>query len=389
MLIELPKHAEIFGFIKINEDQSGLKLEADEVHSELLRGFSKEEMEEILHRMTIVVPIKDEKMHLLDGVLRSIPLGCNIVVVSNSQRGEKDIFRMERDLISDFYRVTKHPIALIHQKDPGLGIVFKEVGYEYILDETGFVRNGKAEGMIIGLLLAKRIGSDYVGFVDADNYIPCSVNEYVRLYCAGLSISNTPYSMVRLHWRYKPKVIEDRLYFRKWGRVSEITNRYLNMLLAVQTGFETNIIKTGNAGEHAMTMKLAEIMAFSTGYSIEPYQLVYLLEEFWKGETKFKEAVTSGIEVYQIETLNPHIHEEKGDEHIKEMLLQSLATIYHSKLSNEKLRNDIAEELKRNGVIKRRSEIKKNQIMPPINSIDIKEFSKLLDEYSETFIMYG
>ncbi len=389
MLIELPKHAEIFGCIKINEVQKVLKLESEEVQSELLRGFSKEEMEEILQRMCIVVPIKDEKMHLLDGVLRSIPLGCRIVVVSNSQRGERDIFKMERDLVSDFYRVTKHPIALIHQKDPGLGVAFKEVGYEHILDESGFVRNGKAEGMVVGLIIAKMFGSEFVGFVDADNYIPCSVNEYVRLYCAGLSIANTPYTMVRLHWRYKPKVIEDRLYFRKWGRVSEITNKYLNKLLAVQTGFETNIIKTGNAGEHAMTMKLAEIMAFSTGYSIEPYQLVYLLEEFWKGETKYREAVSSGIDVYQIETLNPHIHEEKGDEHIKEMLLQSLATIYHSKLSNEKLREEIVEELKRSGVIRRRNEIKKNKVMPPIAEIDVAEFQKLLDEYSETFISFG
>ncbi len=389
MLIELPKHTEIFGCIKIHEVQKVLKLESKEIETALLRGFSKEEIDEILHRLTIVVPIKDEKMHLLDGVLRSIPLGCNIVVVSNSQRGEKDIFKMERDVISDFYRVTKHPIALIHQKDPGLGVAFKEVGYEQILDETGFVRNGKAEGMIIGLLLAKRIGSDYVGFVDADNYIPCSVNEYVRLYCAGFCISKTPYTMVRLHWRYKPKVIEDRLYFRKWGRVSEITNKYLNMLLAVQTGFETSIIKTGNAGEHAMTMKLAEIMAFSTGYSVEPYQLIYLLEEFWKGETEYKEAVSSGIEVFQIETLNPHIHEEKGEEHIKEMLLQSLATIYYSKLSNDKLRNEIVEELRRCGVIKKKSEIKKNVVMPPIAKIDINEFNKLLDEYSETLIMFG
>ncbi len=389
MLIELPKHSEIFGCIKIHEVQKVLKLESDEVQTELLRGFSKEEMEEILSRMTIIVPIKDEKMHLLDGVLRSIPLGCKIVVVSNSQRGEKDVFRMERDIVSDFYRVTKHPITLIHQKDPGLGIAFKEVGYNCILDETGFVRNGKAEGMIVGLILAKILGSDYVGFVDADNYIPCSVNEYVRLYCAGLSISKTSYTMVRLHWRYKPKVIEDRLYFRKWGRVSEITNRYLNKLLAVQTGFETNIIKTGNAGEHAMTMKLAEIMAFSTGYSVEPYQLIYLFEEFWKGETEFKEAVKSGVEVYQIETLNPHIHEEKGDEHIREMLLQSLATIYYSKLSNDKLREEIVEELKKNGLIKRRTEIKKNDIMPPIRSIDVKEFRRFLDEYSETLIMYG
>jgi len=389
MLLELPKHSEIFGCIKINEVQRVLKLESEEVQSELLRGFSKEEMDDILQKMCIVVPIKDEKMHLLDGVLRSIPLGCRIVVVSNSQRGEKDIFKMERDLVSDFYRVTKHPISLIHQKDPGLGIVFKEVGYEYILDESGFVRNGKAEGMVVGLIIAKMFGAEYVGFVDADNYIPCSVNEYVRLYCAGMSIANTPYAMVRLHWRYKPKVMEDRLYFRKWGRVSEITNKYLNKLLAVQTGFETNIIKTGNAGEHAMTMKLAEIMAFSTGYSIEPYQLVYLLEEFWKGETKFKEAVSSGIEVYQIETLNPHIHEEKGDEHIKEMLIQSLATIYHSKLANDTLREEIVEELKRNGVIRRRNEIKKNEIMPPIVGIDVREFQKLLDEYSETFISFG
>ncbi len=388
MLIELPKHVEIFGCIKVHEVQRVLKLESMETHSELLRGFSKDEIEEILHRMTVVVPIKDEKMHLLDGVLRSIPLGCRIVVVSNSQRGEKDIFKMERDLISDFYRVTKHPVAIIHQKDPGLGIAFKEVGYNCILDEAGFVRNGKAEGMIVGLMMAKIFNSDYIGFVDADNYIPCSVNEYVKLYCAGLSISNTPYAMVRLHWRYKPKVVEDRLYFRKWGRVSEITNRYLNKLLAVQTGFETTIIKTGNAGEHAMTMKLAEIMAFSTGYSVEPYQLVYLFEEFWKGKTKFKDAVSSGIDVYQIETLNPHIHEEKGEEHIREMLLQSLSTIYHSKLSNEKLREEIFEELKKNELIRKKSEIKKNKVMPPIYDIDIKEFRRLLDEYSETLIMY-
>lgn len=389
MLLELPKHTEIFGCIKVHDVQKVLKMESDEVESELLRGFSKDELDEILHNLTVVIPIKDERMHLIDGVLRGVPKGCRIVIVSNSQRGEKDIFKMERDLVSNFYRVTKHPVSIIHQKDPGLGVAFKEVGYTCILDESGFVRNGKAEGMIVGLLLAKRFGNDYVCFVDADNYIPCSVNEYVKLYCAGFLLSNTPYSMVRLHWKYKPKVIEDRLYFRKWGRVSEITNKYLNMMLAIQTGFETSIIKTGNAGEHGMTMKLAEIMAFSTGYSIEPYQLVYLFEEFWKGETKFKEAVASGIEVFQIETLNPHIHEEKGEEHIKEMLLQSLATIYHSKLSNEKLREEIFDELKRNGVVRRKSDIKKNITMPPIASIDMKEFNKLLDEYSETFITFG
>ncbi len=387
MLLELPKHAEIFGCVKIHEIQKVLKFESKPFESPLLKGISKEEMDDVLNRMVVIIPVKDEKLHLLDGVLRSVPIGCDIIVVSNSQRGENDIFRMEKDIVSNFHRVTGHPVTIIHQKDPGLGIAFKEAGYRAILDDTGFVRNGKAEGMVVGLALAKNTGRDYVCFVDADNYIPCSVNEYIRLYAAGFIISQTPYSMVRLHWRYKPKVMEDRLYFKKWGRVSEITNRFLNLLISIHTGFETNIIKTGNAGEHAMTMKLAEIMAHSTGYSVEPYQLVYLLEEFWKGETEFKEAMNSGIEVYQIETLNPHVHEDKGDEHIREMLLGSLSTIYYSKLANDTIRKEIMEELKKNEMIKKERELRKNRILPPIAKMNMEKFVEVLLNHSETLTM--
>lgn len=387
MLLELPKHAEIFGCVKIHEIQKVLKFESKPFESPLLKGISKEEMDDVLNRTVVIIPVKDEKLHLLDGVLRSVPIGCDIIVVSNSQRGENDIFRMEKDIVSNFHRVTGHPITIIHQKDPGLGIAFKEAGYTAILDEAGFVRNGKAEGMVVGLALAKNTGREYVCFVDADNYIPCSVNEYIRLYAAGFIISQTPYSMVRLHWRYKPKVMEDRLYFKKWGRVSEITNKYLNLLISIHTGFETNIIKTGNAGEHGMTMKLAEIMAHSTGYSVEPYQLVYLLEEFWKGDTEFKEAMNSGIEVYQIETLNPHVHEDKGDEHIREMLLGSLSTIYYSKLANDTIRKEILEELKKNEMIKKARELKKNRILPPIAKMNIEKFVEVLLNHSETLTM--
>ncbi len=387
MLLELPKHAEIFGCVKIHEIQKVLKFESRPFESPLLKGISKDEMDDVLSRMVVIIPVKDEKLHLLDGVLRSVPIGCDIIVVSNSQRGENDIFRMERDIVSNFHRVTGHPITIIHQKDPGLGIAFKEAGYNAILDDAGFVRNGKAEGMVVGLTLAKNTGKEYVCFVDADNYIPCSVNEYIRLYAAGFIISQTPYSMVRLHWRYKPKVMEDRLYFKKWGRVSEITNRFLNLLISIHTGFETNIIKTGNAGEHAMTMKLAEIMAHSTGYSVEPYQLVYLLEEFWKGETEFREAMNSGIEIYQIETLNPHVHEDKGDEHIREMLLGSLSTIYYSKLANDTVRKEILEELKKNEMIKRERELKKNRVLPPIAKMNVEKFVEVLLNHSETLTM--
>lgn len=295
---------------------------------------------------------------------------------------------MEKDVVAHFYNLTKHPVSIIHQKDPGLGLAFKEVGYTHILDENGFVRDGKAEGMIAGMLLAKHMGKDYIGFVDADNYVPCAVNEYIKNFAAGLCMSDSPYAMVRLHWRHKPKIIRSKLYFKKWGRVSEVTNKYLNLLLAAQTGFETHIIKTGNAGEHAMTMELANIMGYSTGYSIEPYQFIYLFEEFWRGEIKFREAASAGIEIFQIETLNPHIHEEKGEKHVKDMLHDSLSTIYHSRLSDRQLKSKILEELRANDVLKQGEKPRKTVTIPPIREIDVKTFMKVLEEYSETLVSY-
>ncbi|AEA47330.1 mannosyl-3-phosphoglycerate synthase [Archaeoglobus veneficus] len=379
MLIEAPRHAEIFGSVKIYDVQKVLKLESKEIEGPLLRSIGREQIEEVLEKLSIVIPIKNEKIKLLDGVLKAIPDACQIIVVSNSSRTGHDVFRMEADVITHFHSLTKHPICIIHQKDPGLALAFKEVGYTSILDESGFVRDGKAEGMITGTLLAKCLEKDFVGFIDADNYIPGAVNEYVKDFAAGFCMSESPYSMIRLHWKHKPKIVKSRLYFRKWGRVSEITNKYLNFLLSNCTGFETDIIKTGNAGEHAMTMELASIMCYSTGYSIEPYQLVYLLEEFGKGETECRDVVNSGVEILQIEMLNPHLHEEKGEKHIKDMLLGLLSTIYHSKLCNEYLKSKILEELRTNNAIGQEQAPKKNLIIPPIKDIDIKKFIKVLE----------
>jgi mannosyl-3-phosphoglycerate synthase len=279
---------------------------------------------------------------------------------------------------------------MIHQKDIGLAKAFKEVGYTDILDSSGNIRSGKGEGMLIGILLAKAIGAKYVGFVDADNYIPGAVNEYVKDYAAGFLMSESDYAMVRLSWRHKPKVGKRGLYFRKWGRVSEITNRYMNMLLGEGTNFETNIIVTGNAGEHAMTTKLAEILPFSTGYSIEPFELVYLFERFgrWENVEEYQDIYDQGIEVFQIETLNPHLHEEKGQEHVKDMILMSLATIYHSKLASERLRQRILDDLKMHGILGDDEEPKKPIVMRAIKDIDVEKWIKVLENNSESLLKF-
>jgi len=385
MLIEKPMRTELFGSLKIHELQRVLKLDSGGFENPLAEDISFEEIKDVLRRFAIIIPVKGEKIHLLDGVLRAIPFDCSVIVVSNSGRDAQDIYKMEKDVITNIHNLTKQEILSIHQKDPELGFAFYEAGYDHLLDKDGLVRDGKSEGMIIGMLLAKSLGKDFIGFADADNYVPGSVREYVMDYAAGFCMSESPYSMVRLHWRYKPKVVEDRLYFKKWGRVSETTNKYLNLLLSTCTGFETRVVITGNAGEHALATKLADILSYSTGYSVEPYHFVYLFDEFGlKAEDiTYSDALSAGIEIFQIETLNPHIHEEKGEGHIKNMLLGSLQTVYHSKLCNDYVRSKVLEEL---GDILEWEMPKENIIMPPIGEIDVSKFTKILEGNSETFV---
>ena len=387
MLIEMPRHTEIFGSVKIHEMQRVLKIDSGRFANPRAKDIPFDELKKILQRFAIIVPVKDEKIHLLDGVLRAIPFDCTIIVVSNSKREAPNLYNMEKDVVRRLHDLTRQEILIVHQKDPDLGFALYEAGYGHILRRDKIVRDGKAEGMIIGMLLAKALGKKYIGFADADNYIPGSVREYVIDYAAGFCMAESPYSMVRLHWRYKPKVVEDKLYFKKWGRVSETTNKYLNLLMSTHTGFETRVLITGNAGEHALTTKLADILSYSTGYSVEPYHFVCLFDNFGLGVENVTdtEAANAGIEIFQIETLNPHIHEEKGGMHIRNMLLGSLQTIYHCSLCNDYVREKVLEEL---GDILEWDKPKQNLIMPPFGNIDAHRFMKLLESTAETYAHY-
>ncbi|MCK4476186.1 MAG: hypothetical protein KAU16_05615, partial [Methanophagales archaeon] len=92
----------------------------------------------------------------------------------------------------------------------------------------------------------------------------------------------------------------------------------------------------------------------------------------------------AGIEIFQIETLNPHIHEEKGEEHIKNMLLGSLSAIYHSKLCNDYVRSKVLDELKE--ILDTWEKPKENIVMPSIGGIDASKFIKVLEGNSKTFV---
>ena len=270
MRIETQRYTERFGSVRLNDVQRVLELDSGRAKETspseniTVLKITEEVINDYEQQMAIVVPVKDEKLKLFEGVVSGVPHDCMLIVVSNSQRKRVDRFRMERDALSQYCSFTQRTALIIHQKDPLLAKALVEAGYTELLGDDGLLRSGKSEGMIAAMLLAMVAKKNYIGFIDADNYFPGSVLEYARCYAAGFSLATSPYAMVRILWRYKPK-LSAGMFFRRWGRVSEISNKFMNSLISANTGFETEIVKTSNAGEHAMSLRLAVLLTFDSG----------------------------------------------------------------------------------------------------------------------------
>ena len=389
MKLDLPRYTERFGATSLHGVQRVYELDSgfDDGRpvSESIVNIGNNQIVDIEGRMAIVIPTKGERLRLLEGVLSGIPHDCLTIIISNSTRQPVDRYKLEKEALQQFNRFVGRNAFILHQRDPVLSEVLRDVGYNSILGPDGMVRTGKAEGMLIGMLLAKMAGKEYVGFIDADNYVPGAVNEYVKIFASGIAMSKTPYVMVRISWIYKPKISETGLYFSKWGRVSETTNQHLNSLVSYYTGFETEVMRTGNSGEHCMSLKLAELLTYSSGYAIEPYEIVNILEEFGGIiPTVNQDAMDKGVEIMQVETRNPHFHEDKGDDHLKEMVVGSLGSIYHSKICPPKVREKVLEALRSKNMLEesQQQEPPAPHKIDPFKDIDVRQLAKVLSKAS-------
>lgn len=358
MRIERPRETERFGANifygpqKVFELDSGRQPERRSEEHRTIINLPYDRIYDIQSQMAIVVPVRGERIGLIEGVLFGIPNQCFVIVLSNSQREPVDRFRMEEVAVQDFARFARKRVIVVHQKEPVLGRALLDAGYPELVDEAGRTKDGKAEGMLLGTVLARLAGKKYVGFVDSDNFFPSSVFEYVREYTVGMALARSSFAMVRILWQSKPKIVGSELYFAKWGRTSRVTNQALNELLAYYTGFETDVIKTGNAGEHGLTLDLALRLDYGTGYSVEPYHFISLLEKFGGvHESPFPEVMQQQVEVFQIESRTPHLHEEKGQEHIEDMIKAALRVIYESLLCPDPLKRRIEDELRQRGIL--------------------------------------
>ncbi|MEW6129512.1 MAG: mannosyl-3-phosphoglycerate synthase [Acidobacteriota bacterium] len=385
MRIERPREAQrfganlIYGVQKVYELDSGPLAEPLYEPYFVIRQVPYEALHEVEKQMAIIVPIKGERLRLIEGVLYGIPHACLTIVVSNSPREPVDRFNMEKNAIENFNTFSRKNVMVVHQKDPVLANAFASSGYSEIVDQTDRVADGKAEGMIIGLMLARLAGKKYVGFIDADNYFPGAVFEYVRVYAAGFALSQSDYVMVRNLWHSKPKVVESSLYFAKYGRTSLVTNQYLNRLISYHTGFETEVIKTGNAGEHALSMDLALLLDYAAGYAVEPYHYIDLIEKFGGlQESPYPEVMRQSVEIYQIESRNPHLHASKGDPHIQDMISASLRAIYYSPACPDALKIEILHEMRRRRILSKEQEPAPITRYPALAEVSAEPFANAL-----------
>jgi mannosyl-3-phosphoglycerate synthase len=376
MRLELPRRVERFGAVRIHELQRVIELD----------GGDAPAINAVERDMVVVVPCMNETRSVIEGVLSGVPHDCLLVLVSNSDRAPVDRFAMEVDTLAQYCRDAGRGAVAVHQRDPGLAGAMKAAGMPELLDGDGLVRAGKGEAMLVGLALAALSGRRYVGYVDADNYVPGAVNEYCKAFAAGLLLADTPYAMVRIVWHSKPKLRDNRLFFSRRGRTSEVTNAFLNRLVAEYSGFGTEVIATGNAGEHAISVDLGLRLRFGGGFAVEPFEFVDLFEQFGglleRGDP---DVMANLVSIRQIETRNPHFHADKGDDHVQGMRLQALNVVYHSPVCLPAVREAIVDFMVADGALAPGEEPPRERFYPPVGLLALDRLYDVLSAEGESF----
>jgi len=135
-----------------------------------------------------------------------------------------------------------------------------------------------------------------------------------------------------------------------------------------------------------MTIKLAEILPYASGYAVEPQELISIFEGFGGIlPTAHQVAAKQGIEIFQIETRNPHLHEDRGRMHLRQMLLPSLSVIYHSALCSPKLKQEVLKGLIDQGGLQPDEEVPGLRFALPPQKADVQRFANFMKEHLKTY----
>jgi len=95
--------------------------------------------------------------------------------------------------------------------------------------------------------------------------------------------------------------------------------------------------------------------------------------------------MANSVPVLQIETRNPHFHDNKGEEHVRGMRMQALNVLYHSPVTLPAVRQAIAEFMIEQGSLGVGQEPPKERIYPPVGTLDLDLLYDALDAEALSF----
>jgi mannosyl-3-phosphoglycerate synthase len=112
---------------------------------------------------------------------------------------------------------------------------------------------------------------------------------------------------------------------------------------------------------------------------VESQELISLFENFGGIlPTEESKVIEQGIDILQIETRNPHLHEERGNQHLNQILLSSMSTIYHSPLCDKEVKQAILGELVNQGILKNGESPSPVRINSPLNKVKVSKFVNVI-----------
>ena len=130
-----------------------------------------------------------------------------------------------------------------------------------------------------------------------------------------------------------------------------------------------------------MSVELAKMLTYATGYAVEVQELMSVFEQFGGILPMADKTVAEkGVEIIQTETINPHLHEERGGEHLlQDMLLPSLSVIYHSPLCELSTKHLIFNQLLEQECLKSTEEVPQVRFIPPPQKADMRKFAQSIE----------
>jgi len=118
MKLDLPRYTERFGATSLHGVQRVYELDSGfddgRAMSETIVRVGNERISEIERKMAIVIPIKGERLRLLEGVLSGVPHDCLVIIVSNSPRQPVDRYMLEKDALQQFNKFVGRNALILH-----------------------------------------------------------------------------------------------------------------------------------------------------------------------------------------------------------------------------------------------------------------------------------